>query len=178
MLMIMDEILKSGVNEENCFFIDLDSRKYSKVKTKQALEELLDSYSNINGIKYVFIDEIENIKDFEEVVNSFRNDGDYSKFITGSNSYLLSGELVTKPTGRYIEFEIFTLSFYEYLEMKKFFNKPIDSNILNGLNNYITEGGFPKAIQYDSIIDKRAYTKAVVTEIFEKDIKRELRLEQ
>ena len=43
MLMIMDEILKSGVNEENCFFIDLDSRKYSKVKTKQALEELLDS---------------------------------------------------------------------------------------------------------------------------------------
>lgn len=176
MLMIMDEILKSGVNVDNCVFIDLDSRKYSKVKTKQDLEELLDSYSNINGIKYVFIDEIQNIKDFEEVINSFRNDGEYSIFITGSNSYLLSGELVTKLTGRYIEFEVFTLSFYEYLEMKKFFSKPVDSNILNELNNYIIEGGFPKAIQYDSIMDKRSYTKAVVTEIFEKDIKNRVKV--
>ena len=176
MLMIMDEILKSGVNVDNCVFIDLDSRKYSKVKTKQDLEELLDSYSNINGIKYVFIDEIQNIKDFEEVINSFRNDGEYSIFITGSNSYLLSGELVTKLTGRYIEFEVFTLSFYEYLEMKKFFSKPVDSNILNELNNYIIEGGFPKAIQYDSIMDKRSYTKAVVTEIFEIDIKNRVKV--
>lgn len=176
MLMIMDEILKSGVNEENCIFIDLDSRKYSSMKTKQDLEELLDSYSNISGTKYIFIDEIQNIKDFEEVINSFRNDGQYSIFITGSNSYLLSGELVTKLTGRYIEFEVFTLSFYEYLEMKKFFNKPVDSNILNELNNYIIEGGFPKAIQYDSIIDKRSYTKAVVTEIFEKDIKKRVKV--
>ena len=176
MLMIMDEILNSGVNIDNCVFIDLDSRKYSKVKTKQDLEELLDSYSNINGIKYVFIDEIQNIKDFEEVINSFRNDGEYSIFITGSNSYLLSGELVTKLTGRYIEFEVFTLSFYEYLEMKKFFSKPVDSNILNELNNYIIEGGFPKAIQYDSIMDKRSYTKAVVTEIFEKDIKNRVKV--
>lgn len=176
MLMIMDEILKSGISEENCIFIDLDSRKYNKVKTKQALEELLDSYSNINGTKYIFIDEIQNIKDFEEVINSFRNDGDYSIFITGSNSYLLSGELVTKLTGRYIEFEIFTLSFYEYLEMKKFFNKPVDSNILNELNNYIIEGGFPKAIQYDSIMDKKSYTKATVEEIFEKDIKRRIKI--
>ena len=176
MLMIMDEILKSGVNVDNCVFIDLDSRKYSKVKTKQDLEELLDSYSNINGIKYVFIDEIQNIKDFEEVINSFRNDGEYSIFITGSNSYLLSGELVTKLTGRYIEFEVFTLSFYEYLEMKKFFSKPVDSNILNELNNYIIEGGFPKAIQYDSIMDKRSYTKAVITEIFEKDIKNRVKV--
>ena len=176
MLMIMDEILKSGVNVDNCVYIDLDSRKYSKVKTKQDLEELLDSYSNINGIKYVFIDEIQNIKDFEEVINSFRNDGEYSIFITGSNSYLLSGELVTKLTGRYIEFEVFTLSFYEYLEMKKFFSKPVDSNILKELNNYIIEGGFPKAIQYDSIMDKRSYTKAVVPEIFDKDIKNRVKV--
>lgn len=175
MLTIMEELLSSGINEENCIFIDLDSRKYNKIKTDIDLENLLDSYSNIKGTKYIFIDEIQNIKNFEEVVNAFRNDGDYSMFITGSNSYLLSGELVTKLTGRYIEFEIFTLSFYEYLEMKKFYNKQVDSNILNELNNYIVEGGFPKAIQYDSIIDKRTYTKAVVKEIFEKDIKKELR---
>ena len=173
---IKDELIESGINEDNCIFIDLDSRKYKRIKTDKALEELLDSFSSISGTKYVFIDEIQNIKNFEEVINAFRNDGEYSIFITGSNSYLLSGELVTKLTGRYIEFEVFTLSFYEYLEMKKFFNKPIDSNILNELNNYIVEGGFPKAIQYDLIIDKRSYTKATVEEIFEKDIKRRIKV--
>ena len=176
MLTIKQELLDSGISEENCIFIDLDSRKYNKIKTDQDLEDLLESYSNIRGTKYIFIDEIQNIKNFEEVINAFRTDGEYSIFITGSNSYLLSGELVTKLTGRYIEFEIFTLSFYEYIEMKKYYNKQVDSNIINELNNYIIEGGFPKTTQYDSIIDKRSYTNAVVEEIFEKDIKKRVKV--
>ena len=176
MLTIKQELLDSGISEENCIFIDLDSRKYNKIKTDQDLEDLLESYSNIRGTKYIFIDEIQNIKNFEEVINAFRTDGEYSIFITGSNSYLLSGELVTKLTGRYIEFEIFTLSFYEYIEMKKYYNKQVDSNIINELNNYIIEGGFPKTIQYDSIIDKRSYNNAVVEEIFEKDIKKRVKV--
>lgn len=176
MLTIKQELLDSGISEENCIFIDLDSRKYNKIKTDQDLEDLLESYSNIRGTKYIFIDEIQNIKNFEEVINAFRTDGEYSIFIIGSNSYLLSGELVTKLTGRYIEFEIFTLSFYEYIEMKKYYNKQVDSNIINELNNYIIEGGFPKTIQYDSIIDKRSYTNAVVEEIFEKDIKKRVKV--
>ena len=73
------------------------------------------------------------LKTLNKAINVFRNDEDYSIFITGSNSYLLSWELVTKLTGRYIEFEVFSLSFYEYYEMKKLFNKTIDSNILNEL---------------------------------------------
>lgn len=56
----------------------------------------------------------------KKVINGYREEGDISIFITGSNSYLLSGELATKLTGRYIEIEMFTLSFAEYLEMKKF----------------------------------------------------------
>ena len=176
MLTIKQELLDSGISEENCIFIDLDSRKYNKIKTDQDLEDLLESYSNIRGTKYIFIDEIQNIKNFEEVINAFRTDGEYSIFITGSNSYLLSGELVSKLTVRYIEFEIFTLSFYEYIEMKKYYNKQVDSNIINELNNYIIEGGFPKTIQYDSIIDKRSYTNAVVEEIFEKDIKKRVKV--
>ena len=176
MLTIKEELLNNGINEENCIFIDLDSRKYNTIKTNKDLEKLLDSYDNIKGIKYVFIDEIQNIQNFEEVINAFRIDGEYSIFITGSNSYLLSGELATKLTCRYIEFEIFTLSFYEYIEMKKFYKKTIDTNIISELNNYIIEGGFPKTIQYDSIIDKRTYTRAVVEEIFEKDIKKRVKV--
>ena len=110
---------------------------------------------NDSGLKYLFIDEVQNVKDFEEVLNEFRDDGEFSIFITGSNSYLLSGELITKLTGRYIEFEMFSLNFNEYLEMKKFFKKNVSSNLLEEFDNYLIEGGLPKAVQFDSIQDKR-----------------------
>ena len=63
--------------------------------------------------------------------------------------------MITKLTGRYIEFEMFPLNFNEYLEMKKFFKKNVSSNLLEEFDNYLIEGGFPKAVQFDSIQDKR-----------------------
>ena len=106
-------------------------------------------------MKYLFIDEIQNVEGFEEVINGFRSEGDYSIFITGSNSYLLSGELVTKLTGRYLEFEMFPLTFDEYEDMKKFYGRDIDANAEIELNHYILEGGFPRAIKIDNLSDKR-----------------------
>ncbi len=173
---IQDELLKTGVPGENTVFLDLDSRKYRKIKTADQLEKLIDSFSAINGNKYLFIDEIQNVTGFEEVINAFRDDGDYSIFITGSNSYLLSGELATKLTGRYIEFELFPLSFEEYLKMKEFYGKHLDANLIVELNNYLQEGGFPKAIQYDTLADKRTYVISVINEIFEKDIKKRVKI--
>lgn len=78
---------------------------------------------NLQITHILFIDEVQNLKGFEEVLNEYRDDGEYFIFITGSNSYLLSGELVTKLTGCYIEFEMFPLNFNEYLEMKSFSKK-------------------------------------------------------
>ena len=176
MATIKQELIDRGVAEENLIFLDLDSRKYRKIKTDDQLEELIDSQSDVNGIKYLFIDEIQNVKDFEEVINAFRGEGDFSIFITGSNSYLLSGELTTKFTGRYVEFEMFPLSFEEYLDIKEFYGKPVDANLSVELNNYLLEGGFPKTIQYDSLADKRTYVKSVIDEIFEKDIKRRIKI--
>ena len=92
--------------------------------------------------------------------------------MTGLNSYLLSGELVTKLTGRYIEFEIYTLSFEEYESMKLFYKKSISSNPLEELSSYIIDGGFPRSIQFDSVADRRTYAQNVIKEIFEKDIRR------
>lgn len=171
-----DELLRMGISDENIIFLDLDSRKYRKVKTADQLEDLIDSVSAANGNKYLFIDEIQNVAGFEEVVNAFRDDGGYSIFITGSNSYLLSGELATKLTGRYVEFELFPLSFDEYLEMKEFYGKHVDTNLLVELNSYLQEGGFPKAIQYDTLADKRTYVTSVINEIFEKDIKKRVKI--
>lgn len=143
---------------------------------KTIIEELIESKSVSEGLKYVFIDEIQNVSGFEEVINAYCGDGNFSVFITGSNSYLLSGELTTKLTGRYIEFEMFPLSFEEYLDIKKFYNKPVDTNLSIELNNYLIEGGFPLAIQYDNLADKRTYVKSVITEIFEKDVKERIKI--
>ena len=176
MQMIVSELKKSGINEDNIIYIDLDTREYRKIRTADKLEELILSKIKNSGNKYLFIDEIQNVNNFEDVLNGFRTDGDWSIFITGSNSYLLSGELVTKLTGRYIEFEVFPLNFHEYEEMKRFYNKHINSNPIVELNNYILEGGFPRAIQFDDIADKRRYVQSIVSEIFEKDIRSRLRI--
>lgn len=176
MEVIIEELLENGVSKENIIKIDLDSRKYRKVKTADELEQIIDELSTAPSMKYVFIDEIQNINNFEEVINAFRSDGNYSIFITGSNSYLLSGELVTKLTGRYIEIEMFPLSFYEYLDMKKFYGKDIDRQLTNELNHYFQEGGFPRTIFLDSVNDKKLYVHSVIKEIFEKDIKKRMKI--
>ncbi len=176
MEMVKDELLRGGVDSANIIFLDLDSKAYRKIKSADRLESLIDSLGHAEGTKYLFIDEIQNVEDFEEVVNAYRGTGEYSVFITGSNSYLLSGELVTKLTGRYVEFELFPLSFDEYLDMKAFLGKEVNANLLIELNNYLQEGGFPKAMQYDDFADKRTYVRSVIDEIFEKDIKRRVKV--
>lgn len=100
----------------------------------------------ISGTKYLFIDEVQNVEGFEDVLNGFRTEGGFSIFITGSNSYLLSGELVTKLTGRYIEFEMQTLDFGEYCQMKRFLGLLVSPNPVAEFDAYILEGGFPKAM--------------------------------
>ena len=173
---IMSELLEQGVDEKNIILLDLDSKKYKAVRTSEMLENVIEKYADIAGMKYLFIDEIQNVKSFEEVINAYRGEGDFSIFITGSNSYLLSGELITKLTGRYIEFEMMPLSFEEYVDMKKFYGKTVSANLTEELDMYLNEGGFPKTIFYDSVEDKRTYIKSVISEIFEKDIKRRVKI--
>jgi len=176
MLTIIEELIKSGVDSRNIIYINLDKRGYKNIKTPNQLEKVIDDLSVVNGLKYLFIDEIQNVDNFEEVINVFREDGDFSIFITGSNSYLLSGELITKLTGRYIEFEMYTLTFEEYIGMKEYLGKEINPNLTKEFDQYILEGGFPKTLQYDSVNDKRTYIKSVILEILEKDIKRRVKV--
>ena len=173
---IAQELTESGIAAENIVYLDLDKRGYKNVKTAEQLEKCIEEKSNVQGTKFLFIDEIQNVENFEEVINAFRGEGDFSIFITGSNSYLLSGELVTKLTGRYIEFEMFPLNFQEYLGMKRFWGKPVSPNLVDEFDNFLAEGGFPKAIQYDALQDKKTYIESVITEIFEKDIKRRVKI--
>lgn len=170
MQMIADELIESGVMPNNVIYLDLDKKENRTIKTPLQLEEKIDSLLS-EGFNYLFIDEIQNVKGFEEVINSFNTDGNISIFLTGSNSYLLSGEIATKLTGRYLEFEIFTLNFNEYLSMKKMYGKNID-DINKEFMEYIRYGGFPKSLEFDDPIARYKYVEGIVTEIFEKDIKK------
>ncbi len=176
---ISDELKKSGIPEENILYFDLDSRKYNKIVRADQLEQLIQGVKDVQdvqGIKYLFIDEVQNVDGFEIVLNGFRGTGEWSIFITGSNSYLLSGELMTKLTGRYIEFEMFPLTFEEYEGMKEYYGREIAADRQEELQNYILEGGFPRAILLDSMTAKRRYVQSVINEIFEKDIRRRLKI--
>ena len=176
MQMIAEELRDDGTENSQIIFLNLDKRGYRKIKTADQLDELIASFPKATGMTYLFIDEIQNVKDFEDVINAYREEGDYSIFITGSNSYLLSGELVTKLTGRYVELEMFPLTFDEYLGMKVFYGKPVDANLSIELNRYILEGGFPRTVLLDELADKRSYTQSVVSEIFEKDIRKRTKI--
>ena len=173
---IAEELLEQGILPEQIIYIDLDRKPYRGVKTQEQLEALIDGFSTSEKTKYVFIDEIQNVSGFEEVLNGYRGEEEYSLFITGSNSYLLSGELVTKLTGRYLEFEIFPLTFEEYIDMKVFRGYQIDSNLTSEFDQYILDGGFPKVLEYASIEDRKTYVRGVIQEIFEKDIKRRVKI--
>lgn len=170
-------ILKAIISElesrnlsERIIYLPLDKRGYKNIVSPKQLENKIEEQIYDSGMYYLIIDEVQNVKGFEKVVLQYEEEG-YSIFLTGSNSYLLSDEISTKLTGRYLTFETYPLDFYEYLEMKKFFNKSIKENIFDEFNSYIIEGGFPKALEFDDFNAKQLYTSELITEIFNKDVK-------
>lgn len=177
MKLIIKELLSSGINEDNIVYLNLDKRPYSGISTPSQLDNLIEeSTKGIEGKKYLFIDEIQNVNGFEPVINSWREEGNFSIFITGSNSYLLSGELVTKLTGRYIEFPLLPLTFEEYVKMKAFLGKQVSLDNSDELERYIYEGGFPFALKLNLIDEKRKYTQNLIEEIYAKDVRKRVRI--
>ncbi len=176
MRLIVEELRLEGVKESNIRFLDLDAKGMRGIKTPDQLERLIENAFSAEGTKYLFLDEVQNVKGYEEVVNAYRGEGDYSIFITGSNSYLLSGELMTKLTGRYIEFEVYPLNFQEYLQMKGFYHLPVDPNLAVELRGYLQEGGFPETLLLPNLPAKRAYVRALVDEILKKDVYRRIKI--
>ncbi len=168
---IIEELKEKGVKDKDIIYIELDNKNYKNIKTPEELERIIDNLVKDNDFKYLFIDEVQNIKGYEKIINAYREEENFSIFLTGSNSYLLSGELMTKLTGRYIEIEMLPLNFYEYVDMKKFLNKKIDTNIYREFEEFIREGGFPGSLKYETYEDKLLYTKSIIEQIFNKDIR-------
>lgn len=167
---IMNELLERGIEEKQIIYIPLDRRGYKNIKTPEELELKIESMLGKEDKYYLFIDEVQNVFGFESVVHAYAEEG-YSIFITGSNSYLLSDEISTKLTGRYLNFETFTLDFSEYLDMKSFYKKDINQDLYLEFEEYVVNGGFPKTLEFDDIPTRQTYTRGIISEIFEKDVK-------
>lgn len=172
---VAKELLERGVSENDIVFLNLDQRGFKNIKTPEQLEAAIDARVSDDSFKYLFVDEVQNVDGFETVLNAYREEGRFSIFITGSNSYLLSGELATKLTGRYIEIELFTLSFSEYVGMKHFFGKTVDSPERE-FAAFLQGGGFPKALEFDEEPARRLYLQNVITQIYEKDVSRRVKV--
>ena len=174
---IFSELIASGVDEAQIIYIPLDRKGFKDIKKPEQLESKIDSM--LSGSKfenyYLLIDEVQNVKGFESIVLAYQEEG-FSVFLTGSNSYLLSDEITTKLTGRYVKFETFPLDFKEYLEMKQFLKAKIDEDLDKEFMTYMLEGGFPKSLEFDDLSARQLYTKSVVEEIFDKDIKKRKRI--
>lgn len=172
---IINELLSNGVDSAHIIYIPLDKRGFKEIKKPEQLEARIESMISGGGFFYLFIDEVQNVEGFESVVQAYAEDG-FSIFLTGSNSYLLSDEITTKLTGRYLTFETFPLDFHEFLEMKKFFNLNVSGDMDQEFNEYVLNGGFPKSLEFPDLNARRTYTRGIVSEIFEKDVKTRRRI--
>ncbi len=176
MKMIIQELIEQNIPEENIFYFNLDKRPYVSIRKPEQLDELIEKHYRPDTNQYLFIDEVQNVENYENVINSWREEGNLSIFLTGSNSYLLSGELATKLTGRYIEFNVLPLTLDEFVGIKHYFGKEIPTDSQELLNEYIYEGGFPYMVRLDSLADKRTYAENLIEEIYIKDIEKRIKI--
>lgn len=165
MEMIRGELLKKGVSKENIISYRFDSLEYEEIDTAGKLYREIKSQIKEGEKTYIFLDEVQEVMDWEKAVNSFLSDFDTDIYVTGSNSRMMSSEISTYLTGRYVSFRIYPLSFSEYLDFRRTYAKVDD--IYKEFTRYIKMGGFP-ALQLQDYSLESAYT--VVRDIYNSTI--------
>ena len=115
--MYAEDLRSSGVSDDDIIMINLEEFSYLSVRGSDALNRLLIERIGASGVKYVFLDEIQNVRDWEVSVSALINTGRCDVYLTGSNSNMLSSELATHISGRYVEIGVMPLSFREYLQL-------------------------------------------------------------
>ena len=162
--MIMEELKKRGISDKQLLSYWFDSMEYEDMTAKEMFNEIKSKLCD--GEKtYLFLDEVQEIKHWEKVVNSLASDYDVDIYVTGSNSRMMSSEIETYLTGRYIAFRIYTLSFSEYLTFKKEYSDVKAPR--EELAEYIRLGGFP-ATHLQKYSEDEVYT--IVRDIYNSTI--------
>lgn len=166
LLMFKDHLLNNNVKEENIIHINFESARYDEIKNYKDLYDYVKSKLS-KGKNYILLDEVQNIDSWEKAVNSINVDFNVDIYITGSNAYLLSSELATLLSGRYIEIKMYPLSFKEFLE----FNNYDMTKIEDKFNEYLKYGGLP-AITH--IKDKPDLIMTYLNDIYNTIVKKDV----
>jgi len=170
--LIQNHLIEHGVEESQFIIINFEELKYEPYLEYGALNDYLEKQIYRNEKKtYIFLDEIQEVKNFEKVINSLRAtyENKVDIYITGSNAKLLSGELSTLVGGRYIQFEIYPFTFAEYVKGRESIGDK--KNNLEHFQSYLVEGGMPfLALQKFSYKDRLSYLSDVYNSIILKDI--------
>lgn len=169
MRQVMHALLNGGTNPKNIFYLNKELVDFDAVKNYKDLSKLIDIYKKelrIRSKVFVFLDEVQEIEGWEKIVNSLSQDHrqSYEVFISGSNSKMLSSELATYLSGRYVDFMIFPFLYDEYIEFRK---------IPRGKKSYLDylkTGGLPELFNLPSEEMKEHYMSALKNTILLKDI--------
>ncbi len=171
--MIMEKLKRErNIPAERIISCRYDSMEYEDMTAKQMYAQLKERLSP-SGKTYMFLDEVQEIKGWEKVINSLASDFDVDLYVTGSNSRMMSSEIATYLTGRYVSFRIFTLSFSEYLMFREQYTVVEDTKA--EFANYVRLGGFPathlQAYSQDEIytIVRDIYNSTIFSDIVKRN---------
>ena len=139
---IQQELMNDGIAADAIFTYNFESMTLSHLCTAEALhQEVMEKTKGHTGKVYLFFDEIQEVRQWEKAINSFRVDLDCDIYITGSNSKLLSGELATYLAGRYVEFIMYPFSFREFVDLNR--ETQPDRSVAELFQQYVLYGGMP-----------------------------------
>ena len=163
---IVDEIKEKGVKDDHIIYINFELIEYEELQDYKKLNKYIKENIKDNNIYYIFLDEIQRVDKFETVVNSLRASlKNISIFITGSNSKLLSNELSTVLSGRYVLFNIYPLSYKEFTELTK-----KDPKCEETFWDFVKWGGLPNRTQFTDEINIKDYLHSVFDSIILRDV--------
>ncbi|MDR2622784.1 MAG: ATP-binding protein [Dysgonamonadaceae bacterium] len=161
---IAAELLEKGIDNDHIIVINFELLDFADLKTAKSLHNYVVSHVKPNETYFVFLDEIQLVEEFELAVNSLRARGNISVFITGSNAHLLSGELATYLSGRYVQFPVTPFSFAETLLITGETDKKI------AFDTYMKWGGMPGRFAFKTETETQKYLQDVFDTIILRDI--------
>lgn len=159
------EYLKTNYDNINIIFIDFMDLEFEEIKEYHALHSYVEQHYVAGKMNYLFVDEVQMCPKFELAINSLYSKGKYDIYVTGSNAFLLSADLATLFTGRYIEIHVFPFSFQEYCE---YYSDVSDKDRL--FDEYSFKGGLAGSYLYPNDRDRVTYIKEVYETIVTRDL--------
>lgn len=159
------EYLKTNYDNINIIFIDFMDLEFEEIKEYHALHSYVEQHYVAGKMNYLFVDEVKMCPKFELAINSLYSKGKYDIYVTGSNAFLLSADLATLFTGRYIEIHVFPFSFQEYCE---YYSDVSDKDKL--FDEYSFKGGLAGSYLYPNDRDRVTYIKEVYETIVTRDL--------